>query len=120
MINLARLSKGEELPLFQHFRSTKTSYKFVNALGKIINAETLLCENMFVACMERLKMTSCKDDARVKLPSFQKVLFFQKYEIIHRDAIHLQFFCLKMLLAAMLRRKSFKFLASLGLFVAFM
>ena len=54
MINLALLSEGNELALFQHFRSTKTSYKFLNAWGKIISAETLLDENMFVACMEML------------------------------------------------------------------
>ena len=41
---LARLSEGKELPLFQHFRSTKTSYMFLNAWGKIISAETLLGE----------------------------------------------------------------------------
>ena len=56
MINLARLSKGKELPLFQHFRSTMTSFKFVNAWGKIISAETLLGENMFVACIKRLHL----------------------------------------------------------------
>ena len=42
MIHLARLSEGKELPPFQHFRSTKTSNKFLNAWGKIISAETLL------------------------------------------------------------------------------
>ena len=56
MINLDRLSEGKELPLFQHFRSTKASYMFVNAWGKIISAETLLGENMFVACMNRLNL----------------------------------------------------------------
>ena len=42
-----------------------------------------------------LKMTgmSSKDDARVKVPSFQKVTIFLQYEIFHRDAIHL-YFCL--------------------------
>ena len=54
--NLVRLSEGKELPRFQHFRSTKTSNKFLNAWGKIISAETLLDENMFVACMERLHL----------------------------------------------------------------
>ena len=61
MIHLVPLSEGKELPRIQHFRSTKTSNKFLNAWGKIINAETLLDENMFVACMERLhlyKLTS--------------------------------------------------------------
>ena len=56
MINLAGLSEEKVLPLFQHFNSTKTPYKFVNAWGKLINAETLLGENIFVACMERLHL----------------------------------------------------------------
>ena len=45
MIHLARLSEGKELPPFQHFRTTKTSNKFLNAWGKIISAETLLDVN---------------------------------------------------------------------------
>ena len=56
MIHLVRLSEGQEIPRFQHFRSTKTSNKFLNALGKIVSAETLLDENMFVACMVRLHL----------------------------------------------------------------
>ena len=56
MIHLARLSEGKELPRFQHFRSTKTSNKFLNAWGKIISAETLLDENMWVASIERLHL----------------------------------------------------------------
>ena len=56
MIHLVRLSEGKELPRFQHIRSTKSSNKFLNAWGKIISAETLLDENMFVACMERLHL----------------------------------------------------------------
>ena len=48
MIHLVRLS-DKELPQFQHFRSTKTSNKFLNAWGKIISVETLLDENMWVA-----------------------------------------------------------------------
>ena len=56
MVHLVCSSEGKELPLFQYFRSTKTSYKFVNAWGKIISAEALLDENMFVACMERLHL----------------------------------------------------------------
>ena len=56
MIHLVRLSEGKELPLFQHFRCTKTSNTFLNAWGKIISAETLLDENMFAACMERLHL----------------------------------------------------------------
>ena len=61
MIHLVLLSKGKGLPRFQHFRSTKTSNKFLNAWGKIISAETLFDENIFVACLERLhlkKLTS--------------------------------------------------------------
>ena len=42
VIHLFRLSEGKELPRFQHFRSTKTSNKFLNAWGKIKSAETLL------------------------------------------------------------------------------
>ena len=56
MIHLVCLSEGKELPRFQHFRGTKTSNKFLNAWGKIISAETLLDENMWVACMERLHL----------------------------------------------------------------
>ena len=56
MIHLVRLSEGKELPGFQHFRSTKTSSKFLNVWRKIISAETLLDENMWVACMERLHL----------------------------------------------------------------
>ena len=55
VIHLVRLSEGKELPV-QHFRSTKTSNKFLNAWGKILSAETLIDENMFVACMERLHL----------------------------------------------------------------
>ena len=55
-MHLVCLSKGKELPQFQHFKSTKTSNKLLNAWGKIISAETLLDENMFVACMERLHL----------------------------------------------------------------
>ena len=56
MIHLVILSEGKESPRFQHFRSTKTSNKFLNAWRKIISAETLLDENMWVACMERLHL----------------------------------------------------------------
>ena len=57
VIHLVCLSEGKELPRFQHFRSTKTSNKFLNAWGKIISAETLLDENMWIACMERLHLS---------------------------------------------------------------
>ena len=56
MIHLVRLSEEKELPPFQHFRGTKHSNKFLNAWGKIISAETLSDENMWVACMERLHL----------------------------------------------------------------
>ena len=56
MIHLVRLSEGKELPRFHYFRSTKTSNKFLNAWAKIISAETLLDENMWVAGMERLHL----------------------------------------------------------------
>ena len=61
VIHLVRLSEGKELPRFQHFRSNKSLNKILIAWGKIISAETLLDENIFVACMERLhllKLTS--------------------------------------------------------------
>ena len=44
-------------------------------------------------CILKRTDTSCTDDARVKVPSIQKVTFFLQYEIFHRDAIHL-YFCL--------------------------
>ena len=56
MVHLDISSEGKELPQFQHFRSTKTSNKFLNAWGKIISAEALLDEKRFVACMERLHL----------------------------------------------------------------
>ena len=56
VIHLVCLSEGKELPRFQHFRCTKTSNKDLNAWGKIISAETLLDENLWVACMERLHL----------------------------------------------------------------
>ena len=56
VIHLVCLAEGKEIPWLQHFRSTTTSNKFLNAWGKIISAETLLDENMSVACMERLHL----------------------------------------------------------------
>ena len=56
VIHLVCLSEGKELPWFQHFSSAKISNKFLNAWGKIISTETLLDENMFVACMEMLNL----------------------------------------------------------------
>ena len=48
MIHLVRVSEGKELHRFQHFRSTKTLNKLLNALGKIIIAQTLSDENMLL------------------------------------------------------------------------
>ena len=48
MIHLVRLSEGKEFPRFQHFRSTKTSNKFLNAWEKTTSAETLLDANMWL------------------------------------------------------------------------
>ena len=60
-------------------------------------------------CMPfHLKMTgpSSTDDARVKVPSFEKGhICFLQYEIFHRDAIHLYFVCMKMFLTAVIKRK---------------
>ena len=47
--------------------------------------------------------TACTDDARVKVPSFQKVTFLATYEIFNRDAIHSFFVCMKMFLTAVIK-----------------
>ena len=47
--------------------------------------------------------TACKDDARIKVPSLQKVTFLLQYEIFHRDTIHLFFVCMKMDLIAVIK-----------------
>ena len=47
--------------------------------------------------------TSCTDDARVKVPPFQKVTFLLQYEKFHRDAIHLYFVCMKIFLTAVIK-----------------
>ena len=56
MIYLVRLSEGERVTSVSALQSTKTPNKFLNSWGKIISAGTLLDENMFVACMERLHL----------------------------------------------------------------
>ena len=56
MIHLGHFLKGKSYLSFSTSKKTKTSNKFLNAWGKIIGAETLLDENMFVACMERLHL----------------------------------------------------------------
>ena len=58
MIHLVRLSEGKELPWFQHFRSTKTSNKFLNAWGKIISRDII--RQKYVCCMYG-KATFIKD-----------------------------------------------------------
>ena len=52
-----------------------------------------------------LKMTGkvCTDDARVKVPRFQKSHVLLQYEIFHRDAIHLLFVGMKMFLTAVIK-----------------
>ena len=47
--------------------------------------------------------TSSTDDARVKVPSFQKVTFLLQYEIFHIDAIHLFFVRMKMFLNVVIK-----------------
>ena len=54
VIHLVRFSEGKEFHRFQHFKSTNTSNKFLNSWGKIISAEKLLDEKMFVAYIEIL------------------------------------------------------------------
>ena len=56
MIHLVRLSEGKSYLSFSTSEVTKTINKFLNAWGKIISAKTLLDENMFVACRERLHL----------------------------------------------------------------
>ena len=50
VINLARSSEGEEVPLFQNFRSTNTSWKFFECLGKVDKCLEALVVNMWF-CM---------------------------------------------------------------------
>ena len=47
--------------------------------------------------------TSSTDDARVKVPSLQKVTLFSQYKIVLRDAIHLYFVCMKRFLTAVIK-----------------
>ena len=79
-MHLVRLSEGKELPWFQHFRSTKTSNKFLNAWGKIISAE-----NMWVACMDRLHLS--------KLTSYDMILYHRNIKV-HQSRYLLLFVCL--------------------------
>ena len=39
----------------------------------------------------KMACTSCTDEVRIKVPSFQKVTLFFRYKIFHRDVINLQF-----------------------------
>ena len=61
---------------------TSCFYKSTKALPRLCRSFNL-----------KMTDTSCTDDARVKVPTFQKVTFFLQYEMFHRDAIHL-IFCL--------------------------
>ena len=54
MIHLVRLM--ERVTSVAALQKYKDLNKFLNAWGKIISAETLLDENVFVACMERLHL----------------------------------------------------------------
>ena len=76
MIHLVCLSEGKEIPRFQYIKSTKTSNKFLNAWGKIISVETLLDENMFVACKKMMygKATF------IKVNQLRYDSFSQKYQ----------------------------------------
>ena len=60
-----------------------------SCLYKSNKALTRLCRSFHL----KMTGTSWSDDARVKVPSFQKVPFFLQYEIFHKDAINL-YFCL--------------------------
>ena len=72
MIHLVCLSEGKELPRFQHFKSTKTSNKFLNAWGKTISAETLLDEK-YVDCM-------CGKATFIKVNQLRYDSLSQKYQ----------------------------------------
>ena len=69
-------------------------YKSPKALPK-------LCRSFHL----KITGTACTDEARVKVPVFQKVTFLLQYEIFHRDAIHLFFVCMKMFLTAVIKDK---------------
>ena len=62
--------------------------------------------------------TSCIDEVRVKVPSFQKVTLFLRYKIFNRDFINLRF-CLFVDVTDYhdLRRINLKSFVSIGLFV---
>ena len=65
-----------------------------------------------------MTFTSCTDEVRVKVPSFQKVTLFLQYKIFNRDGIRLHFVCLKMLMTSViLNDQAPKRFASIGFFV---
>ena len=68
---------------------------------KSIKVLPILCRSFYF----KMTGTSCTYmyDARVKVPSFQKVTFFLQYEIFHRDAIHLYFCLMKVFLTAAIK-----------------
>ena len=52
---------------------------------------TKALQRLYRSINSKMAGSSCTDDARVKVPLFQKVTFFLQYEILHRDAINLNF-----------------------------
>ena len=38
-----------------------------------------------------MTLTSCTEEVRVKVPSFQKVSLFKQYDIVHRDVMHIYY-----------------------------
>ena len=59
----------------------------------LIYISTNVLPKLCMAFHLKLTGTSSTDDTRVKVPSFQKVIFSLQYEVFHRDATHL-YFCL--------------------------
>ena len=80
MIHLVRSSEGKKGKRYLGFSTSEVLRlqitKFLNAWGKIISAETLLDENMFVACMERLHLSQIYQGTSVQvLIAFNGIVF---------------------------------------------
>ena len=56
MFDMLKLNADFKQSFLYLVSCTKTSNMFLNACGKIISAKTLLDENMWAACMERLHL----------------------------------------------------------------
>ena len=84
---------------FVNFESKFRLYKINASINHQGLAETLQVISL------KMTGTDCTNDARVKVPSFQKVTFLLQYEIFHRDAIHLFFVCMKMFLTAVIKEE---------------